>query len=136
MKFKLDENFGTRTKHIFVKAEHDVQTVRQELLQGASDQCIYKTCCKERRCLVTLDLDFSEVTRFPPDNCAGIVVIRLSRNPSLHLLEKLVQQFLRATSQMPLEGELWIVEIGRIRVYQKASNARRMESEKQRIKTK
>jgi len=119
MKFKLDENFGTRTQHIFKKAEHDVQTVRQELLQGASDQCIYEVCCKERRCLVTLDLDFSEVTRFPPDKSCGIAVIRLPRNPSLDLLEKL---FLRATSQMPLEGELWIVEIGRIRIYQKASD--------------
>jgi predicted nuclease of predicted toxin-antitoxin system len=89
MKFKLDENFGTRTQHIFKKAEHDVQTVRQELLQGASDQCIYEVCCKERRCLVTLDLDFSEVTRFPPDKSCGIAVIRLPRNPSLDLLEKL-----------------------------------------------
>ncbi|MCK4469747.1 MAG: DUF5615 family PIN-like protein [Desulfobacterales bacterium] len=122
MKFKLDENFGTRTQHIFEKAEHDVQTVRQELLQGASDQCIYEVCCKERRCLVTLDLDFSEVTRFPPDKSCGIVVIRLPRSQSLDLLEKLVQQFLRATSQMPLEGELWIVEIGRIRIYQKATD--------------
>jgi predicted nuclease of predicted toxin-antitoxin system len=84
--------------------------------------CIYEVCCKERRCLVTLDLDFSEVTRFPPDKSGGIVVIRIPRNPSLDLLEKLVQQFLRATSQMPLEGELWIVEIGRIRIYQKATD--------------
>lgn len=33
MKFKLDENFGIRTQHIFEKAEHDAQTVRQELLR-------------------------------------------------------------------------------------------------------
>jgi hypothetical protein len=28
MKFKLDENFGTRTQELFRAAGHDVQTVR------------------------------------------------------------------------------------------------------------
>lgn len=45
MKFKLDENFGTRTQYIFENAGHDVETVYQELLQGASDQHLYEVCC-------------------------------------------------------------------------------------------
>ncbi len=122
MKFKLDENFGTRTYNIFQKAGHDVRTVRQESLQGASDQCIYEVCCDEQRCLVTLDLDFSDVTCFPPERCGGIVVIRVPQNPSLPLLERMVWQLLRTVEQLTLEGELWIVEIGRIRVHQKSDD--------------
>gem|GEM_PF-6814724 len=34
MKFKFDEKFGTRAYNIFQKTGHDVQTVRQESLQG------------------------------------------------------------------------------------------------------
>jgi predicted nuclease of predicted toxin-antitoxin system len=118
MKFKLDENFGGRTQLIFVAAGHDVQTVRDESLQGASDQQLYDLCRTEQRCLVTLDLDFADVTRFSPKKASGIVVIRVPRNPSLALLERLVRQFLQAAAQMTVERNLWIVEVGRIRVHQ------------------
>ena len=95
MRFKLDENIAARTQQIFRDAGHDVQTVRDQHLQGSSDQYLYKVCGDERRCLITLDLDFSDVTRFPPDGVYGIVVIRLPRNPSLQSLEQLIRQFLQ-----------------------------------------
>ncbi len=87
MKFKLDENFGTRTQHIFRVKGHDVQTVCSQRLNGCPDQRLYEVCCAEQRCLVTLDLDFTDVLRFPPSKSYGIVVIRISRNPSVTLLE-------------------------------------------------
>ena len=118
MRFKLDENFGTRTQHIFKGAGHDVQTVREESLQGASDWHLYKVCCAEQCCLVTLDLDFADVTHFPPEKTSGIAVIRVPRNPSLPLLERLVRQFLHSVDQMSVEKKLWIVEVGRLRVHQ------------------
>ena len=117
MKFKLDENFGTRTQGFFRAAGHDIQTVHGQKLQGCSDQHLYEMCCTERRCLVTLDLDFADITRFPSPG-SGIVVIRVSRNPSLALLEQLIQQFLQALTQMPARKKLWIVEVGRIRIHQ------------------
>ncbi len=118
MNFKLDENFGTRTQMLFREAGHAVQTVHNEGLSGATDEQLYELCCAERLCLVTLDLDFSEVLRFPPANSAGIVVIRVPRNPSLVLLERLVGQFLKALTQMSVERQLWIIEVGRVRVHQ------------------
>jgi predicted nuclease of predicted toxin-antitoxin system len=68
MKFKLDENFGTRTQQLFRSAGHDIQTIRDQGMQECSDNYLYEVCCAEKRCLVTLDLDFSDVTRFPPDH--------------------------------------------------------------------
>jgi predicted nuclease of predicted toxin-antitoxin system len=118
VKIKLDENFGRRTQQIFLEAGHDVQTVLQEAIPGVSDQQLYEICLKEGRCLITLDLDFSNVLRFPPDPTSGIVVIRLPRNPTLSTLERLVRQFLQAASQMPVANKLWIVEAGRVRVHQ------------------
>ena len=123
MKFKLDENFGTRTQHVFKVAGYDVQTVFQESLQGASDQRIYDVCCAEQRCLVTLDMDFANVTRFAPDRPGGIAVIRLPRNPSLSLLESLIRQLLHALDTITLDNKLWIVEPGRIRVHQSDEEA-------------
>ena len=122
MKFKLDENFGVRTQRIFGFAGHEAQTVRDQGLQGCSDQRLYEMCCSERYCLVTLDLDFADITRFPPAKASGLVVIRGHRSLSFTFLEQLVRQFLRALSQMPIEGRLWIVEPGRIRVHQSEAN--------------
>jgi len=118
MKFKLDENFASRTQHLFREAGHDVQTVREQKLQGCPDQRLYEICCAENRCLVTLDLDFCDVTRFPPLRGQGIVVVRVPGNPSLVLLEELIRQFLRTLTMTALEKELWIVETGRIRIHQ------------------
>lgn len=118
MKFKLDENFGKRTQQLFRMGGHDVQTVREEGLQGSPDQSIYGHCCREQRCLVTLDLDFADVTRFPPSQTAGIAVIRVPKNPTLPLLESLIRQFLHALNTTSVNQQLWIVEVGRIRVHQ------------------
>ncbi len=118
MKFKLDENFGRRTQQLFRLAGHDVQTVRDQGLQGSPDHALYDHCCHEQRCLVTLDLDFAEVTRFPPNQTAGIAVIRIPKNPTLPLLESLIRQFLYALNTTSVNKQLWIIEIGRIRVHQ------------------
>jgi hypothetical protein len=70
-------------------------------------------------------LDFSDVLRFPPQKTGGIVIIRLPRNPSIDLLEKVIQQFLNTIQQSPdelaIEKKLWIVELGRIRIHQSES---------------
>ena len=118
MKFKLDENFGTRTQELFRSLGHDVETVRSQKLQGCSDQNLYEVCCTENRCLVTLDLDFADVVRFPPSQSSGIVVIRVPHNPSLALLEQMARQFLRTAAQFKLESRLLIVEVGRIRIHE------------------
>lgn len=124
MKFKLDENFGVRTTALFDEFGHEVQTVHQEGLSGATDRDLYRVCIDEDRCLVTLDLDFADVIRFPPHESGGIIVIRCPRNPSLPLLERLVRSFLAAIGrptnlgELSPAGRLWIVEPDRIRIHQ------------------
>lgn len=122
MRFKLDENFGTRTQKLFMDAGHQVETVVGEGLQGCSDQCLLEACRAEKLCLVTFDIDFADVKRFPPATGYGLVVIRIPRNPSITALENLVRQFLSALSRMSVERMLWIVEWGRIRIHQSENN--------------
>ena len=81
MKFKLDENLGSRTVALFDEFGHEVETVSQEKLNGTSDTILYTISQSEGRCLVTLDLDFADVIRFPPGNSHGIAVLR---PPHLH----------------------------------------------------
>lgn len=48
----------------------------------------------------------------------GIVVLRPGRNASRALLESLVRQALGAIERMHVDGQLWVVETGRLRIHQ------------------
>ena len=120
MKFKLDENLGARTADLFARAGHDVQTVSQERLNGVDDNRLFATCASEGRCLITLDLDFAEILRFPPSKGAGIAILRVPRAASLNLLTELVQNLLSGIERESITGRLWIVEVGRIRIHEEA----------------
>jgi predicted nuclease of predicted toxin-antitoxin system len=117
IKFKLDEHFGKRIQTIFLGSGYDVQTVRDEGLQGASDPDLFKTCLQESRCLVTLDLDFSDVIRFPPYETPGIVILRPRKRISFEDLEELIMQLLKFLETDTPENQLWVVERDRIRIH-------------------
>ena len=100
-----------------------METVRGQGLQGCADQRIYDVCCSEGRCLITLDLDFADVVRFPPLSSRGIVILRIPRNPSVAMLEQMIHQFLQALGQTSPDNRLWIVEPWRIRVREPDSDS-------------
>jgi len=116
MRFKLDENIGSRAARLFPQAGHDVETVLQGGLSGAVDEIIFETCVREKRCLLTLDLDFADIVRFPPHKAPGIAVLRLPNSVSLSLMERFVSDLLSMLDVEPIAGRLWIVEPGRIRI--------------------
>jgi predicted nuclease of predicted toxin-antitoxin system len=58
MLIKLDENLGERGRRMLEDAGHEVMTVGDQGLAGAADPHVIDVCRTERRCLVTLDLDF------------------------------------------------------------------------------
>ena len=123
MRFKLDENLGARWQQLFHVRGHEARTVRDQRLQGCSDGDLYEACRAERLCLVTLDLDFADVTRFSPGDTGGIVVLRLPRDSTPALMERLVLQLLGNLSRTSVEGHLWVVELGRIRVHESEADA-------------
>lgn len=116
MRFKLDENFDPRLVPLIAEGGHDVDTVLDEKLSGQSDEEIYRVCLEGQRTLITLDLDFSNPFRFPPEPTEGIVVVRPPR-PVLPLIRATLQTVLPELLSRSLKGKLWIVEPGRIRLY-------------------
>ena len=46
---------------------HDALTVRDQGMRGDPDSRIASACLSEGRGLVTLDLDFADVRRYPPE---------------------------------------------------------------------
>ena len=119
MRLKTDENIGRRAVELLRAAGHDVMTVREQNLAGKPDQAIFHACCAERRTLITLDRDFGEPLRFPAEFSAGVVILELGGPASLRQIVNRIGEFMALAATRKVEGELRIVEPGRVRIRSK-----------------
>jgi predicted nuclease of predicted toxin-antitoxin system len=92
--------------------------VPQEGLSGAADERVLDAAVSEGRVLVTIDHDFANTLRYPPDRTAGIAVLNPPGRVSRGLLQALVEALIVAMEQKAIHGKLWIVEPSRIREHQ------------------
>jgi hypothetical protein len=74
VKFKTDENLPVEFCELLRTAGHDAESVFEEKLVGEPDEKIIDVCRDEGRCLITLDLDFSDMRIYPPKELNGLVV--------------------------------------------------------------
>jgi predicted nuclease of predicted toxin-antitoxin system len=86
MRFKIDENLPEALVTSLTQHGHDACTVRQQQLNGRPDVELGAMCRSERRTIITLDLDFSDITAFPPEEYAGIIVLRLRSQSKAHIV--------------------------------------------------
>lgn len=113
MLFKVDENLHSEVAELLRKAGHDALTVFDQGLRGHAE--IALVCRDEQRAIVTLNLDFSDIREYPPEDYGGIIVLRLldqSRPAVLRVLERMLPLFVAE----PLAGHLWIAEEDRVRI--------------------
>ena len=117
MKLKLDENLGEQGRPALQAAGHDVDTVADERLQGAVDGAVLAAAIRDGRALVSLDTDFANPFRFPPENTCGIAVVRLPANASDAVFDAAIQTLIDGLARANIATRLWIIEPDRVRVY-------------------
>lgn len=115
MLFKTDENMPREVADYLVQSGHDALRVDEQGLSGSTDPRVAAVCQAEGRTLVTLDTDFMDVRSFPPEEFAGIIILRPHRQSIPQILD-LTRRFVPLLEIEKLAGKLWIVDHGRLRI--------------------
>lgn len=96
---------------------HEGVNVRDIGLRGAKDIEIARYAQSQKLCIVSGDLGFCDIRRYPPREYAGLVVIRIPRGATASFIVRLLESFLKKDKLISeLAGKLAIVEMGRVRV--------------------
>ena len=115
MRCKIDEHLPLEIKDLLAEHQHEPVTVAEQGMAGSIDPDVAQVCRKEGRALLTLDLDFSDIRAYPPEDYHGIVVFRPAIQ-SISTLVRLTTQLLTLLEREPLIGHLWIVEDHQVRI--------------------
>ena len=115
MQFKTDENLPIDVAEALRDAGFDASTIHDQKMVGNPDPQVAAVCQAEKRALVTLDLDFSDIRTYPPADYSGIIVLR-PRDQAKPTVLRLISQLIPLLAVEPLEGNLWIVQETGLRI--------------------
>jgi predicted nuclease of predicted toxin-antitoxin system len=115
MKIKLDENISRHLKLVVNQKGHEAITVEDEGLLGKTDVEVGAVAKSEDRMLFTLDVEFSNLRKFPPGSHPGIVLFRPQSMGPLSV-NRFITQFLEKADLASLYGCVVIVDPTRIRI--------------------
>jgi predicted nuclease of predicted toxin-antitoxin system len=115
MRFKLDENLPREAAKLLAEAGYEAITVTEQGLAGAADEAIHSACLQEKRVLVTLDVGFADIRRYPTKEHSGIIVLRPQSQDRKRIISA-IENVLKMLTAEIVEGHLWVVEETRIRI--------------------
>lgn len=113
---KLDENVPDSVGVILSSGGHEVALARDQQLAGVDDARLLAVAGREGRVLISLDRDFSNILRHPPEATAGIVVLRL-RDQSLPRIRRAASTLSDLLRVEPARGQLWVLDESHLRVW-------------------
>ena len=116
MRFLIDANLPRAVIGTLQKSGHQAEFARDVGLAAAPDEQIAARARESGATLLTRDMDFSDVRRYPPDQYFGIVVLRLPDTAVAQEIVRVLERFLMEPGFLePLAGRLAIVEVDRVR---------------------
>lgn len=96
MNLKLDENLSRHLRKSLSALGHDVTTAADQGLLSQPDAAISAAARTEGRMLLTLDLEFGDLGKYPPGSHPGIILFR-PRSFGPLAVSRFVEEFVRDT---------------------------------------
>jgi predicted nuclease of predicted toxin-antitoxin system len=115
MKLKLDENLSRHLKPVLAGLGHDVLTAADENLLSQPDTEIARAAKDENRMLLTLDVEFADLRKYPPGSHPGVILFRpLSLGPMS--VNAFIADFIRRTDLDKLAASVAVVDPAHVRI--------------------
>jgi predicted nuclease of predicted toxin-antitoxin system len=115
VRVKLDENLPAELVEDLRARGHDVATVDEEDLSGASDPVVASAARGEGRILFTLDKGLADVRPYPPSRSPGVVLFR-SQRQGAGTVRALVLAAVDTLAARSLAGRIAVVTPGAVRI--------------------
>ena len=116
MKFLLDQGLPRSTVRHLQEMGLEAEHVIDSGLRGEPDATIFEHAMTNGMTLVSADLGFANVLRFPLGAHAGIVVARFPNEMSTMTTNAAIVRALGELTDEELQGNLVILEPGRVRL--------------------
>jgi predicted nuclease of predicted toxin-antitoxin system len=115
MRLKLDENLSHHLKPVLAGLGHEVLTAADEDLLSRPDTEIARAPKDEQRMLMTLDVEFADLRKYPPGSHPGVILFRpLSLSPLS--VNDFIIDFIRRTDLEKLAACVAVVDPVHVRV--------------------
>ena len=115
MRLLLDENLSPRQSAILREQGHDAVAVVDIGLSGQPDENIRAFAIAENRVLLTLDVDFANMLRFPTAGTPGVIRLKI-HPPTEEGIREQIQKTLELLKDTPLAGCLAVSHGDMIRI--------------------
>lgn len=119
LKFVIDEDMPRSTGKILKEQGYGVKDIRDYGLRGADDQEIYQFAQREQAILITGDMGFGNILRFPIGKHFGIVIAHFPNEMPTKEINRQLTEGLRDLSDNDFRGNLIVLEPGKIRIRRK-----------------
>ena len=113
--FKLDENVPVDLQKCIEKKGFSASSVYSEKISGIKDSSLLALCLKEQYVLVTLDIDFANITPRTLSHYPGIIILR-AKSQGASAAITLFTNFLEKFDVNKMLGATLILEPEHIRI--------------------
>ena len=116
LSFLIDEDLPRSLAGALRAQGFEAVDVRDVGLRAANDTLVFNRAVGEQRVLLSGDLGFGNIRRFPLGSHSGIGVVRYPNEASPQTVIAAVIDAVRGVDEAHLLGGLMIIEPGRVRV--------------------
>ena len=118
IRFLLDANIPPSTADFLTSLGYDTKSLLAEKLGPISDEKVVKLGKRQKRMIITHDLDFGEIYHFREEGKIGILILRL-KDKTVESVNRILEKFLKSKiiEKRKLEKSLIILNETSFRVY-------------------
>ena len=114
--FLVDEDLPRNLAELLRQRGHHAEDVREVGLRGQPDSRIVAYASEKELALITADVEFGHIHKFPPGTHHGIILLRFPNEAHADVLRHVTVTALSLLDTKDIDGNIVVVEPGQIRI--------------------